>query len=201
MDNWTQTVKPLVFITCLIPFGALVYRLLAGTGLADPVEEVTAVTGEWGLRFLLITLAVTPLRRITGIQGLMKFRRMLGLFCFFYVCLHFLTYLVLDQFFNWPEIIRDITERKYIVVGFSAWILLIPLAVTSTQNMQKRLGGVRWKKLHSLVYLIAMLAILHFLWLVKTDITEPLVYAVVLGLLLVMRLFFKRGKHLSTRKV
>ena len=145
------------------------------------------MTGEWALRFLLLTLAITPLRKFTRINSFIRYRRMLGLFAFFYASLHFLTYLILDQFFDWQEIIKDIVERPYITVGFVAFVLLIPLAITSTKKMVSRLGS-RWQKLHKLVYLIGILAILHFLWLVKADLLEPLIYSIVLATLLVLRL-------------
>ena len=155
---------------------------------ANPVEAITFETGDWGLRFLLITLCVTPLRRITGWQALVRLRRMLGLFAFFYICLHFLTYLVLDAFFDLGYILEDITDRTYITLGFSSFLLLIPLAVTSTNAMVRRLGGRRWRRLHGLVYIVASGGVLHFLWLVKADLREPLIYMGILLLLLLARL-------------
>ena len=179
--------KPLVFLLCLAPLGLLLFNTLNGSLSANPIEEITHLTGEWALRFLLLTLAITPLRKFTRINSFIRYRRMLGLFAFFYASLHFLTYLILDQFFDWQEIIKDIVERPYITVGFVAFVLLIPLAITSTKKMVSRLGS-RWQKLHKLVYLIGILAILHFLWLVKADLLEPLIYSIVLATLLVLRL-------------
>lgn len=179
--------KPLVFIICLLPFGWLVFNALSGRLGANPIEEITHITGEWGLRFLLITLSITPLRKFTKINQFIRYRRMLGLYAFFYVSLHFLTYLILDQFFDWREIIQDIIERPYITVGFLAFVLLLPLAITSTKKMIHRLGK-RWHKLHKLIYIIAILGVLHFLWLVKADLLEPLIYGCILALLLILRL-------------
>lgn len=191
--HWTRRVerigKPLIFFVSLIPFAGLVWMGLQGGLGANPVETITHQTGEWGLRFLLITLAVTPLRRLLGWNWLQRFRRMLGLFAFFYVCLHFATYLVFDHFFNLQTILEDVFERPYITLGFSAFLLLIPLAVTSTNAMMKRLGR-NWQRLHRLVYLIGILAVLHFLWLVKADYLEPMMYAGLLALLLGYRLWF-----------
>ena len=188
--RWVERIgKPLVFIASLIPFGGLLWMGLQGGLGANPVETITHQTGEWGLRFLLVTLAVTPLRRLTGWNWLQRCRRMLGLFAFFYVCLHFATYLVFDHFFNIQTILDDVLERPYITVGFSAFLLLIPLAVTSTNAMMKRLGR-NWQRLHRLVYLIGILAVLHFLWLVKADYLEPMIYAGLLTVLLGYRLWY-----------
>ncbi|MEE4376727.1 MAG: protein-methionine-sulfoxide reductase heme-binding subunit MsrQ [Candidatus Competibacteraceae bacterium] len=178
--------KPLVFILSLLPLLGLFWQ---GLGV-NPVETLTHHTGEWGLRLLLITLAITPLRGITGWCWLLRFRRMLGLFAFFYVVLHFATYLVFDQFFDLHAIVQDVLKRPYITVGFAAFLLLIPLAATSTNAMMKRLGGRRWQRLHRLVYAISVLAVLHYLWLVKADLTEPLVYGAILALLLGYRVIY-----------
>ena len=153
---------------------------------ANPIEEITHFTGQAALYLLLITLSVTPIRRLFGLTRLVRYRRMLGLFAFFYACMHFLSYFVLDQFFDFTEIGRDILKRPYITIGFAAFLLLIPLAVTSTDNMLRRLGK-HWKTLHSLVYVCATLAILHFLWQVKADTREPLIFAAVLVVLLLLR--------------
>jgi len=150
---------------------------------ANPIEEITHRTGWWTLAFLMLTLAVTPVRQITGLGWLIKLRRMLGLFAFFYASLHFAIYLGLDQFFALNYILEDIAERPYITVGFAALLILIPLAVTSTKRMVKRMGGRRWSRLHKLVYLAAALGVLHSLWLVKADIREPAIFA---GLLTVL---------------
>lgn len=186
-----KSTKLLFFIVFLTPALALLGQALGGRLGANPVEVMTHETGEWGLRFLLLTLAVTPARRLTGWNGLQRYRRMLGLFAFFYVCLHFSIYLVFDHWFDLRAILEDIVERPYITVGFAAFVLLIPLALTSTRGMIRRLGR-RWQPLHRLVYVIAVLAVLHFLWLVKADLLEPLVYAVLLALLLGYRVWRRR---------
>lgn len=153
---------------------------------ADPVAEITHYTGDWALRLLLASLAMTPLRRLTGRAEPIRFRRMLGLWAFFYATLHLATYLVLDLGGYWVQIADDIIQRPFITVGFLAWLLLLPLALTSTRGMMRRLGR-RWGQLHKLVYLIGVLAVLHFWWLVKADIREPLIHAAILGLLLLLR--------------
>ena len=178
--------KPVLFLICSIPFCVLVYNGITSNLTANPIKEITHFTGEWALNFLLITLSITPLRKITRKNWLIRFRRMLGLFAFFYACLHFSTYLVLDQFFDWNEIVRDVAKRPYITVGFTAFVLLIPLAVTSTNKMVQRLGN-NWRRLHSLIYPIAVLVIFHYLWLVKADILPPVLYGLMLCLLLVLR--------------
>ena len=186
-DQWLRFgAKPLVFLACLVPFGLLLKGAIEGDLGANPLERVTDVTGQWGLRFLLLTLAITPLRRLTGWTWLLRFRRMLGLFVFFYITLHFLTWVWLDQELSWSNILADIVKRPYVTVGFSAWLLLLPLAATSTRGMMRRLGR-NWQRLHRAVYAIGVLAILHYIWLVKADLLEPLIYAAVLILLLVVR--------------
>jgi len=177
--------KPLVFCLSLLP---LAWLFWADPG-ANPVETMTHHTGRWGLHFLLLTLAVTPLRRLCHWRWLMGFRRMLGLFAFFYVCLHFGVYLIFDHFFDVSAMLDDVLKRPYITVGFLAFLLLIPLAVTSTKAMMRRLGR-HWSQLHRLVYLIGILAVLHFIWLVKADLREPLIYAGILAILLGYRLWF-----------
>ncbi len=188
-----------MFLVCLVPLAKLALETfgLAGLSLgANPIEALIHRFGIWGLNFLLITLAVTPLRRLTGWNWLIRFRRMLGLFAFFYVLMHFTTYAGLDQRFDLAVILEDIAERPYITVGFSALVLLIPLAVTSTNGMMKRLGR-RWQKLHRLVYLIAILGVWHFFWQVKLDTLEPLIYAIILASLLGYRLWrkYERSAH------
>ena len=190
----SRVLKPAIFIAALIPLGLLVWNALHDGLGANPVEAITRETGGWGLRFLLITLLVTPLRRVTGWQALARIRRMLGLYAFFYLCLHFLTYLVLDAFFDVRYILEDITDRTYITLGFSSFLLLIPLAVTSTNAMVRRLGGRRWRRLHRLAYVAATGGVLHFLWLVKADLREPLIY---MGLLLL--LFLARVPAIADR--
>ena len=186
-----RRVKPWVFAACLIPLGLLVWRGFTGGLTANPIEYITHRTGDWTLRFLLIALAVTPLRRLTGWAALASFRRMFGLFAFFYVVLHFSTYLVLDFFFAFDLILDDIVERRYVTAGFTGFVLLIPLAVTSTQSMIRRLGGRRWRRLHRLVYLAATAGVVHYLWLVKIDIRPPLIYAAILAALFGVRLWFR----------
>lgn len=195
-----KILKPLVFSLCLIPLGLIIYRGLTHQLTAEPIKEITHITGDWALYFLLLTLAITPLRRLTRINALIRFRRMLGLYAFFYVCLHFVTYLVLDQFFDWGEILRDIVKRPYITVGFSAFILLIPLALTSTRKMVQKLGK-RWKLLHSLVYPITTLGLLHYLWLVKADIRTPVLLGLVFIILLALRIpRFQGGQKQTVMK-
>jgi sulfoxide reductase heme-binding subunit YedZ len=183
-----RALKPIVFVLALLPLAVLLWNAVDDGLGANPVEAITFKTGEWGLRLLLITLCVTPLRRITGWQALARIRRMLGLFAFFYVCLHFLTYLVLDAFFDFYYILEDLTDRTYITLGFTSFVLLIPLAVTSTNAMMRRLGGQRWRRLHRLAYAAAAGAVLHFLWLVKVDLREPLIYLGILLLLFLLRM-------------
>ncbi|MBB5191876.1 sulfoxide reductase heme-binding subunit YedZ [Silvimonas terrae] len=179
-----KRLKTVVFILCLIPLARTAWLAVSAV---NPIEFITHQTGTWTLIFLLLTLSITPLRQITGRNELIRFRRMLGLYAFFYVCLHFLTWLVLDHFFDFQAIIKDIIKRPFITVGFLAFVLLIPLAVTSTDKMMRRLKR-NWGRLHKLIYLIAILGVLHYWWLVKRDITQPLIFAVLLAVLLGWRL-------------
>lgn len=191
--------RPVVFVLCLLPASSLVWGAFAGSLGANPIEAITHGTGEWALRLLLLTLSLTPAARLTGRTWLMGLRRMLGLFAFFYAGLHLVTYLWLDQFFMWGEILADIIERPFITLGMGAFMLMVPLAATSTRAMMRRLGR-RWKTLHRLVYVSAALAVLHFLWLVKADLQRPLFYAVMLGLLLGFRfVVWGRGAFSSPR--
>jgi sulfoxide reductase heme-binding subunit YedZ len=185
-----------VFGACLSPLVVLAWQALTHNLGANPIDEITDQTGIWTLRLLLITLAVTPARRLTGWNRLIQLRRMLGLLAFFYGCLHFLTYIWLDQFFVLEDIIADVMERPFITVGFASFTLLIPLAVTSTTAMIKRLGGRWWQRLHRLVYAIAIGGVVHYLWLVKADIQQPLLYGGILGVLLVYRLWDMYGRRL-----
>ena len=182
--------KITVFLLALIPLANLGISAYLDSLGANPIEKITRTTGYWALTFLLISLTITPLRRVSGWNWLMRLRRMLGLFVFFYASLHFLTYLVLDQFFDWASIVNDIVKRPYITVGFPAFILLVPLAITSNNRMIKLLGGKRWLLLHRLVYLCAVGGVVHYWWLVKKDLTNPLTFAVLLGLLLGIRLIY-----------
>ncbi len=179
--------KALLWLLCLTPLARLIFLGLTGGLGANPIEFITRSTGTWTLVGLLATLSVTPLRRMTGLNWLVRFRRLLGLFAFFYACLHFTTYIWLDQFFDPAGIARDILKRPFITVGFTAFILLVPLAATSSQRMMKKLGS-DWQRLHRLIYLIAGLGVVHYWWLVKKDITQPLIYACVLVVLLAVRL-------------
>jgi sulfoxide reductase heme-binding subunit YedZ len=186
-----RVLKVVLFLACLMPLGKLAMETfgLAGMTLgANPIEELIHRFGKWGLNFLLITLSITPLRRITGWNWLIRLRRMTGLFAFFYILMHFLTYAGLDQRFALGAIVEDVLERPYITLGMTGLLLLLPLAVTSTKAMMRRLGR-RWQKLHRLVYVIAILGVWHFYWQVKQDILEPLIYAGILFVLLGYRIF------------
>jgi sulfoxide reductase heme-binding subunit YedZ len=183
-------VKITAFLLALIPLAKLGIGAYSDSLGANPIEKITRSTGYWTVTFLLISLTITPLRRFSGWNWLMRLRRMLGLFVFFYASLHFLTYLVLDQFFDWASIVNDIFKRPYITVGFPAFLLLVPLAVTSNNHMIKLLGGKRWLILHRLVYLCAVGGVVHYWWLVKKDLTNPLTFAVLLSLLLGIRLIY-----------
>ncbi|MEA2660053.1 MAG: methionine sulfoxide reductase heme-binding subunit [Candidatus Binatota bacterium] len=195
MISW---LKPLVFLLCLIPFGQLAYNAYTGDLGVNPIETITRFTGSWALIFLLGSLAVTPLRRLTRWNELIKFRRMLGLFAFSYALAHFSTYLVLDLFFDWAAIGKDILKRPYVTAGFTAFVLMIPLAITSTAAMIRRLGK-RWQQLHRLVYLAAIGGVIHFYWLVKADIRRPAQYGAVLALLLGYRLVVKLRPRIAAR--
>jgi sulfoxide reductase heme-binding subunit YedZ len=200
--------KIAAFGVCLIPFGQLLYNGYQGDLGANPIETITRFTGSWALIILFASLSITPLRRLTGWTDLIKFRRMLGLFAFFYVLLHFSTFLVLDHFFDFDRIGKDIVKRPYVTVGFTGFILMIPLAITSTAKMIRRLGK-RWQQLHRLVYLVGIAGVIHFYWLVKSDIRRPAQYGAVLAVLLGYRLvkfllpsgvprLFQRGARLKT---
>jgi sulfoxide reductase heme-binding subunit YedZ len=184
-------IKAAVFVLCLVPLALLVWRGFNHRLGANPIEYITHSTGWWILAFLLITLTVTPLRRLSGWSWLLRLRRMLGLYAFFYACLHFTTYIWLDQFFDLASIAKDIVKRPFITVGFTAFVLLIPLAATSTNAMVKRLGARRWQLLHRLVYAIGICGVVHFWWLVKKDIREPLIFAALLAALLGARLVWR----------
>lgn len=195
-----------VFLVCLIPFDMLLWRAFHN-GLvgfpnnmdfgANPIEFITHATGDWTIRFLVITLAITPLRKILRLPQLIRFRRMLGLFAFFYACLHFSTWIGLDKFFDWSEMWKDVLKRRFITVGFTAFVLMIPLAITSTAGMIRRLGGKRWQLLHRAIYASAILGVIHYYWLVKSDVRKPLLYGFLVVILLVWRVGawrYGRGK-------
>ncbi|HEV7514610.1 MAG TPA: protein-methionine-sulfoxide reductase heme-binding subunit MsrQ [Candidatus Acidoferrum sp.] len=191
--------KPVVFLLCLLPLAELGWRALHGELTANPIEFITHTTGDWTLRFLVITLCVTPFRKILHLPELIRFRRMLGLFTFFYASLHFTTYIWLDKFFDLSEMWKDIAKRKYITVGFTAFLLLIPLAVTSTAGWIRRLGGRRWQRLHRLIYFSAALGVIHYYWLVKSAVIRPLTYGAVVAVLLLWRLFASLSRKTQLR--
>ena len=198
-NKWT---KVFVFSFCLIPLALLGWHALHGELTANPIEFITHTTGDWTLRFLVITLTITPLRRISRLPEFIRFRRMLGLFAFFYACLHFTTYLVLDKFFDFSEIGKDIAKRRYITVGFAAFVLLIPLAITSTKGWIRRLGGKRWQQIHRAVYISAIAGVIHYYWLVKSAVIKPLAYGTIVALLLLWRLgdwVLKRRERITLR--
>jgi sulfoxide reductase heme-binding subunit YedZ len=180
--------KVVVFLACLVPLGRLGGRAYSGNLGANPIEAITHSTGDWTLIFLLITLAITPLRKLTNQLWLIRFRRMSGLFAFFYATLHFLTYIWLDKFFDVHEMLADVAQRRFITAGFTGFVLLIPLAITSTSSWIRRMGGRRWNLLHRLIYFSAMAGVVHYVWLVKADLRKPLEYALVLSILLGYRL-------------
>jgi len=194
MIRW---IKVVVFVAALAPLGWLLWGFFGstpfdmttwGAGLgANPIEKITHTTGDWTLRFLLITLSVTPVRKLLALPVLIRFRRMFGLYAFFYGTLHFLTYIWLDKFFHLQEMLADVAKRKFITVGFTAFVLLIPLALTSTAGWIRRLGGKRWQALHRLIYFSAVCGVIHYLWLVKADIRKPMIYGTILAVLLLYR--------------
>ena len=183
--------KPVVFLTCLGPLGWLIWLALTDGLSPNPIDDITDTTGRWTLRFLLITLSITPARRITGWNNFIRFRRMLGLFAFFYSFLHFTTWFVLDQFFAFADMVNDVIARPFITVGFTAFVLMIPLAITSTKKWIARLGGKRWQLLHRLIYVSAVAGVIHYLWVVKLDTQGPLVYGAILAALLAFRVWNK----------
>lgn len=185
LSKWT---KVAVFAACLVPFGVLVWRATQGDLTANPIEFVEHWTGDWTMRFLIITLCITPLRKLLKMPELIRFRRMLGLFAFFYVCLHFSTWVGLDRFFNLHDMWADVEKRKFITVGMAGFLLLIPLAVTSTKGWIRRLGGKRWQLLHRAIYFAAIAGVIHYAWLVKSDEHKPLQYAAIVGVLLLWRI-------------
>ncbi len=193
-------IKPLIFAACLGPLAWLTYGAFMDALGANPISEITNETGVWTLRFLAITLLITPLRKLTKWNILIRYRRMLGLFAFFYGCLHFTTYVWLDQFFALDEIVKDVVKRPYITVGFTAFVLMIPLAWTSTAGWIRRLGGKRWNLLHRLIYVSAVLGVIHYLWLVKADTLRPVRYGLIIGGLLVARMIIAwRGRMTAAR--
>ncbi len=183
-QRWT---KVLVFLAALLPLCWAGWRAYNQNLTANPIEYITHFTGDWTLRFLVLTLAVTPLRKLLGLPDLIRFRRMIGLFAFFYGTLHFATYIWLDKFFDLSEMFKDVVKRPYITAGFAAFVLMIPLAVTSTAGWIRRIGGKRWQMLHRLVYISGIAGVIHYYWLVKSDIRLPAMYGVIVGILLAYR--------------
>jgi sulfoxide reductase heme-binding subunit YedZ len=177
-----------VWILSLVPLCYLAWRAWNDDLTANPIEYITHFTGDWTLRFLVITLAISPLRKLLKMPDLIKFRRLIGLFAFFYGCLHFSTYLGVDKFFDFKEIWADVAKRPYITMGFTAFVCMIPLAITSTTGWIRRMGGKRWQLLHRLVYASAIAGVIHYYWLVKSDIRQPRLYAILVGVLLAFRL-------------
>lgn len=186
-----------MFILCLVPLFLVVLRAFQGNLTANPVEFLQHFTGDWTLRFLIFCLAITPLRKLLNLPDLIRFRRMLGLFAFFYVCLHFLTYIGPDQSFDLSGMWKDVQKRRFITVGFLAFVLLIPLAITSTKGWIRRLGGRRWQLLHRSIYVAAVCGVVHYYWLVKSDVRKPVFYGFLVAILLLWRLatwFLKRNR-------
>ena len=197
-----STIKASLFVLALLPFLRLIGALLTDRLGANPLEFITRNTGDWTLYFLCMTLSVTPLRRLFNLNWLLKMRRMLGLFGFFYASLHFLTFLWFDHFFDLSEMFRDVVKRPFILVGFCAFVLLVPLALTSTNQMIKRVGAKRWQLLHRLVYLIAALGVLHYFWMKagKHDFAQPALYGSVVAILLLMRVVWALQKRMNGQK-
>ena len=185
-SKWTKVV---LFFVCLIPLAVLVWRALHNGLGANPVEFIQLTTGDWTLRFLVFTLCITPFRKLFNLPDLIRFRRMLGLFAFFYVCLHFLTYLGPDQSFDLGGMWKDVAKRPFITVGFLGFLLLLPLALTSTAGWIRRLGGKRWQMLHRAIYIAAVAGVIHYYWKVKSDVRMPVFYGLLVAILLLWRLF------------
>ena len=189
-DKFIRLLKPFVFLLCLGPVFVLTWKGFHNLLGANPIDVITRSTGRWTLTFLLITLSVTPVRRVLGMAWLIRFRRMLGLYAFFYGTLHLMTYVWLDKFFDVHEMLHDIAKRRFITAGLTAWLLMLPLALTSTAGSIRRLGGKRWRVLHRLIYLSAAAGVVHFIWLVKADLRKPFTYGAILLALLALRLIF-----------
>ena len=180
-----------VFALCLVPFGQLAWRALHNNLTANPIEYITHQTGDWTMIFIVITLAVTPARKLLRVPELIRFRRMLGLFAFFYGFLHFSTWIGLDKFFDWADMLADVRKRTFITAGFTGFVLMIPLALTSTAGWIRRLGGKRWLALHRLIYFTAIAGVVHYYWLVKSDVRKPVFYGILVALLLALRVGFR----------
>ena len=182
--------KPIVFLACLVPAIILSYKIILNQLGPEPIKYITHHTGEWTMRFIILTLLMSPLRKLTNSIIWIKYRRMFGLFVFFYATLHLLTYIGLDYRFDWEPLLNDVVKKKFIFIGFAAWVLLIPLVITSTTKM-KIILKKNWKILHRLIYIIAIFGVLHFIWLSKTIYFEPLIYLIIVGVLLILRINFK----------
>ena len=191
--------KPIVFLAALIPLARLAWKAYNSALGANPIQVITWSTGTWTLVFLVLTLSITPLRKLTRLYWLIQYRRLLGLFAFFYGCLHFTTYIWLDQFFDWRSMTKDVVKRPFITVGFTAFVLMIPLALTSTRRSIRWLGK-RWQVLHRLIYATAVLGVVHYIWLVKKDLRKPLIYASVVGVLLLYRILVWRKERISSHR-
>jgi len=187
-EKFIRALKVPVFLLCLGPAFVLTWKGFHEDLGANPIDVITRTTGRWTLTFLLITLSVTPVRKLSGLTWLIRYRRMLGLFAFFYGSLHLMTYVWLDKFFNVHEMLHDIAKRRFITAGMTAWFLMLPLALTSTTGWIRRIGGKRWQRLHRLIYFSAAAGVVHFIWLVKADLRRPLTYGTVLAILLAYRL-------------
>lgn len=198
LSRWT---KVLLFLACLIPAAYLGWRAYMQELGANPVEYITHFTGDWTLRFVAITLSVTPLRELLKQPQLIRFRRMVGLFAFFYGFLHFTTWICLDKWFDWNEMLKDVAKRPFITVGFTGFALMAPLAVTSTAGWVRRLGYVRWERLHRLIYLTAIAGVIHYYWLVKSDVRLPLLYGAIMAALLAYRLARRKPPVRAARVV
>ena len=190
----TRVVKPVLYLAAILPFAWLLYALLTGLVMGDEVKFMQHVTGDTALTCLMLTLAITPLRRLTGWNEVIRVRRLIGLTAFWYACLHLTTYLVFDQSLSVDEILKDIVKHPWVLVGFTGFLCLVPLAITSTQGWVRRLGGRRWQRLHRLVYVAAAAGVLHYFWLVKKDVQAPLAYGAVLAILLGSRLWVARER-------
>ena len=193
-------IKAILFVLCLVPLARLVYGAVGNTLGANPIEAITRSTGWWALCLLMVTLSVTPLRKLSGANWLLRLRRMLGLYAFFYALVHFITFIWFDHWFDVGEIVKDVIKRPFVTMGFAAFVLLWPLALTSSNAMVRRLGR-NWKRLHRLVYVIAVLGVVHYWWLVKRDLTEPVLFSLVLALLLGLRPYWRRKGLPTTRTV
>ena len=202
-DKFVRALKLPVFLGCLTPALVLLWKGFHDGLGANPIDVITRSTGRWTLTFLLITLSVTPVRKLTGFTWLIRFRRMLGLYAFFYGSLHLMTYVWLDKFFDVHEMLHDIVKRRFITAGLTAWLLMLPLAITSTTGWIRRLGGKRWQKLHRLIYFSAAAGVVHFIWLVKADLRRPLTYGAILAVLLVYRVvawLVTRSRRITTQQ-